>query len=134
MTLMQHAKREMSLAGLYDADTDYGSGTIADSVMELIEVYARQEHSGGSAMMVRELFHDLSQFKPLIPISSSPNEWMDVSEASGRPMWQNIRDASKFSRNGGKTWYDIDHPSWQIRFRWWWARLRYRIFGWTVVK
>lgn len=129
MTLMEHAKREMSLAGLYDDGMPYGQGELADSVMELMEVFARQGHSEGSAMMVRDLFHELSAFKPLTPISTSPNEWIDVSEMSGRPMWQNMRDSSCFSRDGGKTWYDIDHPSWQIRLEWWWGRIKHRIFG-----
>jgi len=35
--LVEHAKRELTLAGLFNKDSDYG-GMMGDSVMELMEV------------------------------------------------------------------------------------------------
>ena len=106
--LVRHAEREMRLAGLFDEDADYG-GMIAPHVLELIKLFASEGHSGASAGLTRELFHRLSNFKILSPITSDPEEWMEVSEASGgNPMWQSKRQPSVFSTDGGKTYYDID--------------------------
>lgn len=108
--LTEHARYELSRAGLFDADADYG-GAHANAVMELIETFAAQGHSGMSASMVIQLFHDLAQYKPLGPITSDPSEWVNVSDISGEPLWQNRRRSTSFSRDGGATWYDIEDPS-----------------------
>jgi hypothetical protein len=114
--LREHAESEMRRAGLYDADADSGPGAIAKNVLELIQVFASQGHSGGSAMMTIGLFEKLVRFQPLTPITSDPAEWMEViapganvrAEPTG--LWQNRRKPSSFSRDGGKTWYDLDDP------------------------
>lgn len=108
--LVDHAKYELKLAGLFDNDSDY-DGMLGDAVLELVKVFAKQGHSGFSAHRTLELFNIVANFKPLTPIGSTKDEWADQSEASGRPMWQNKRRASTFSRDGGKTWYDIDDRS-----------------------
>lgn len=102
-----HAKKELELAGLNDEDSDYG-GMLADAVQELIDVFAEQGHSGFSAMMCIELFTKLAKQENLTPLTSDPDEWNDVSEMSGQPFWQNKRNSSNFSTDGGKTWYDIN--------------------------
>lgn len=108
--LIEHARAEMSRAGLFDSDADYG-GAHAKAVMELVETFDRQGHSGMSAAMTLGLFHELAQFKPIGPITSDPAEWMNVSEASGFELWQNRRRGTSFSRDGGQTWYDIEDAS-----------------------
>ncbi|NIO30179.1 MAG: hypothetical protein GTN75_00095 [Gemmatimonadetes bacterium] len=50
MTLEQHARRELELAGLFDEDSDYG-GMLGHSTMRLIEAFAAEGHSGMSAAM-----------------------------------------------------------------------------------
>jgi len=55
MGLMEHAKKELELAGLFAKDSDYG-GMLGDAVLELIEKFAEQGHSGASAGMVSDLF------------------------------------------------------------------------------
>ena len=110
--LVEHAKKELQLAGFFDKDSDY-DGMLGDAVLELIEVFAKQGHSGFSAMRTLYLFNEVADFKPLTPIGTTEGEWMDVTGTGGdnSPMWQNIRRHSTFSRDGGKTWYDIDDPS-----------------------
>lgn len=110
MTQTQRVRRELEKAGLFDKDSDYG-GMIGESIMELMECFSKQGHSGYSAMMVSYLFHQLVSGKTLSPLTSDPDEWMDVSEMSQEPMWQNTRKYSCFSRDGGKTWYDLDDPA-----------------------
>lgn len=105
-----HAKYELELAGLFDDDSDYG-GALGKSVMELVKVFAEQGHSGFSAHQTLLLFNEVANYKPLSPIGVSADEWINVSEMSNEPMWQNKRRGSTFSRDGGKTWYDIDDPA-----------------------
>jgi hypothetical protein len=108
--LIEHARYEMERAGLFDPDADYG-GAHANAVMELVETFAKQGHSGMSAAITLRLFCDLAQFKPIGDITSDPDEWNDVSDISDTPLWQNKRRGTSFSRDGGKTWYDIDDAS-----------------------
>lgn len=106
--LVTHARREMDRVGLFDKDADY-SGALANSVMEIVELFAKQNHSGASAAIAIQLLEKLLRFQTLSPLTSDPGEWGDRSEISGRPIWQNERDPSFFSHDGGKTWYNIDN-------------------------
>lgn len=108
--LTEHARYELTRAGLFDTDADYG-GAHAHQVMKLIETFAEQGHSGASAAITLRLFYDLAQFKPLGPITSDPEEWTNVAEFNGSPLWQNKRRSTSFSRDGGTTWYDIEDES-----------------------
>lgn len=105
--LVEHARYELNRAGLFDADADYG-GAHAKAVMDLITTFAEQGHSGMSAGMTLQLFHQLAQYKPIGPITNNPDEWTNVSDISDSPMWQNRRRSTSFSRDGGTTWYDIE--------------------------
>ena len=105
--LVRHAEFEMRRAGLFDQDADYG-GTLAPHVMDLIRVFASGGHTGFSAPLTVELFARLAMFKTLTPITPAPEEWIDRSDISGEPTWQNARCPSVFSRDGGQTWYDLD--------------------------
>jgi hypothetical protein len=102
--LVKYAESELRRAGLFDADSDY-DGAIGPAVLELVEKFAAQGHSGFSAHLTLSLFDTVAHFKPLSPITSDPNEWMEVE--SGK-MWQSKRSPTLFSKDGGKTWYDLD--------------------------
>lgn len=104
--LIDHAMYELQRAGMFDKDADYG-GAIAPAVMEVVEVVARQEHSGGSHAVLMMCLDRLLRFEPLTPLTSDPSEWIDQSEISGTPMWPNKRDSATFSHDGGKTWYSL---------------------------
>lgn len=102
--LVNFAREEMRRAGMWDHDVDYGKGEIADCVLRLVKTHSREGHSGGSAEMVLDVFEKVVRYKPLSPLTSDPDEWMDV----GQNMWQSRRNPSCFSEDGGKTFYDID--------------------------
>lgn len=104
--LVNHAQYELDKAGLFDADSDY-EGATGKAVLELIEVFANQGHSGFSAEMVIGLFSQVARFKALTPLTDDPEEWIDRSEISGTPLWQNKRAPNMFSRDGGKTSYSL---------------------------
>lgn len=105
--LVQHAQRELELAGLFDKDSDYG-GAAGHAVMALIQLFDQQNHSGASAWFVGCLFAKLTKFEPLTPITSHPDEWIDRTKESGYPLWQAKRASTCFSNDGGKTWYDLN--------------------------
>lgn len=110
--LVKHAEYEMKKAGLYDSDSDY-EGLIPEAVMALVEAHSKQGHSGGSHYLTLEIFNRVVNFKTLTPISSDPSEWFkhDYKTAlDGLDCWQNLRQSSVFSQDGGKTWYDLDDP------------------------
>lgn len=121
MNLLEHAKQEMKLAGLDKPDSDY-NGMLYDAVLALVEVHSKQEHSGFSHFQTLKIFNIVANYKTLTPIGTTEDEWFKHDyQVAGHNCWQNIRRSSVFSRDGGKTWYDIDKP---LRFR----RIR-RFFG-----
>jgi len=99
--LINHAKEELTIAGLFDKDADYG-GALAESVMELIEVFSKQGHSGHSASMVSNLFDKLSRFKPISPLTGKDDEWVEITDG----MFQNKRNGAVFKDgNDGKAYF-----------------------------
>jgi len=111
--LYQHALRELKLAGLFDSDADYG-GMMGKAVMDMVEAFCKQGHSGGSASIVLQIMPKLLKFENLTPITSSPDDWMNVCEYYGtdkgfkEDMWQCKRNPALFSTDGGKTYYHLD--------------------------
>jgi hypothetical protein len=126
--LVKHAEKELKLAGLFDKDSDY-DGMLGNAVLELVKVFSKQGHSGFSAHQTLKIFNIVANYNPLTPIGKNKDEWMDVAEmtADGKGMWQNKRRGTTFSRDGGKTWYDIDNPKLNNGDTWkrsWFQRLR----------
>lgn len=103
--LVKHAESEMRRAGLYDADADYG-GMLPHAVMQLVRIHSMQGHSGFSHGYTLALFNKVVNFQVLTPITDDPEEWSDCSMMSCRPSWQNKRQFSCFSEDGGKTYRD----------------------------
>ncbi len=108
--LYQHARFELERAGLLSPGSDY-NGLLGAAVLDLIREFSRQDHSGHSAGVTLELFNTLGSYKTLTPITSDPDEWMDQSYCCDEPTWQNVRRSTSFSRDGGRSWYDINDPS-----------------------
>ena len=66
--LVDFAKRELEQAGLFDEEKDFYGGMTGKAVLELIEVFAKQGHSGMSASVVRQLFNTLAKFEIINPV------------------------------------------------------------------
>lgn len=106
---MKHAERELDLLLGADNSEDFYNGGIRQAVMELMEVFARQGHSGTSASIVREMFASLSDFKNLTPLTNDPDEWTDHGIGyDGEHTWQNVRNSAAFSHDGGKTYWTLE--------------------------
>lgn len=100
---MEHARRELELAGLMDSDADYG-GALAKAALELIGTFSAQHHSGASAGAVLDIFQRLARFQTLSAVTNDAKEWMEV----GGGVWQSMRDPSLFSTDAGLTHYSVD--------------------------
>ena len=108
--LVRHAEYELRRAGLFSKDADY-EGMIAEAVMKLVKVHAAEGHSGMSHSYTLDIFNRVANFKVLTPITNDPSEWGSVQEFYGpgsKPVWQNRRQSSCFSNDGGVTYYDIN--------------------------
>ena len=96
MNSLDHAKLELQMAGFFDKDSDYG-GMIGEAVMELMEVFAKQGHSGYSAPRVASIFQKLANYETLLPITGKDEEWGDVRDlGNGKPWYQNKRCSAIF--------------------------------------
>ena len=107
MNLIEHARMELQIAGAFDKDSLY-DGSIGDAVMELVEVFAKQGHSGNSAGIVRTIFNKLAAYEPLMDITGSDEEWGDVHDIgnSSNPWYQNKRCSALFKDGkDGKPYY-----------------------------
>lgn len=96
-----HVKRELRL-GKVDSSL-YGK-LLPDAILELAEVFDRQNHSGMSASITSQIFCELVKWNPLSPLTNDPEEWNDVSAAFEKPYWQSRRKPSAFSNDGGITY------------------------------
>ena len=107
MSTIEFAQSELERAGMFDKDADYG-GTLAKAVMDLIEVFATQGHTGMTAPLTIHLFSKLAMQEPITPLSYAEDEWVDRSDVSGYPLWQNVRDSRIFSQDLGKTYWSVE--------------------------
>lgn len=108
MALHEHAERELRLAGFYSADSDYG-GMLPDAVLELIDVFTKQGHSGGSAASVIGLLKTLASYKILAPITDSAEEWVET----GNRVYQHKRLSAVFKHGENSKPYYLDAIVWK---------------------
>lgn len=97
--LLEHAKTEIKAAKLDEAG--YGE-LLPNAVLELIEVFSKQGHSGMSAGIVRQIFNQLAAYQPLTPLTGEDEEWSEVAPG----VFQNKRASHVFRENGQA--YDIN--------------------------
>ena len=100
--LTDHAKRELEHIGAFTKDSDFYEGMTGNAVMELIEVFDKQGHSGMSANIVLRLFNKLADFKPISPLTFDDSEWHTRTRFDkDDDTYQNERDSAVFKE--GKT-------------------------------
>lgn len=104
---------------------------VSKSVLELVELFLEQSHSGFSASYVLDLFTKCMNNQPLTPLTGEGDEWEDVSwfgvPDGYKSMQQNKRCSAvfrynsdnstafylhgkSFSEDGGHTWFS-NHDS-----------------------
>ncbi len=107
--LIIHAKKELELAGYFDKEKDFYQGMTGNAVLELIEVFAKQGHSGMSSSLVINLFKELASFNPINPIYCTDEEWEEVEG----DMFQNNRLSSVFKDGKNGRPYFLNAIVWQ---------------------
>jgi len=114
-SLVEHAKREFLKAGYKPIDEceDDPDKWIQESVLELLEVFSKQGHSGSSAPYAIHYFQKLAAFEPIAPVMCTDDEWVDVSNCSDDPDYQNNRCSAVFKKGvDGKPYY-LDAIVWR---------------------
>ena len=85
---------------------------IQENVLELLDVFAKQGHSGMSAPYAINMFKKLASWKPLSPVTGEDWEWNDISRESQQFLLQNKRCASLFKEEDGSC-HCVDAIVWQ---------------------
>jgi len=101
MNFLEFCKKELESAGAFDKKRDSYGGLTGKAVMELCEVFAKQDHSGMSAAIVSSMFNRLVKYLPLTPLTGEDWEWQPIGDG----LYQNIRCPSVFKEKG-KTYQD----------------------------
>ena len=97
--LISHARRELERIG-EEPDT-------IDWYLSVVRAFTAFGHSGGSASVMLPVLERLLRFKPLSELTADHTEWIDRSEISGMPWWQNVRDSRAMSHDGGITYWMV---------------------------
>ena len=114
MSYIEHAKREFVAVGYKPLDQDQEDGPnkwFQENVLELLEVFDKQGHSGSSAPYVINMFNKLANFKPLCPIKGTDDEWNE--SLSGGTGFQNKRETGVFKDSKDDVPHYIHAISWK---------------------
>lgn len=105
--LYKHAKYELDLLldslKMSDDSNDYKmQKELNNNLLKMVEAFCKYGHSGGSAQYQLENFNLLMHYKPLIPLTGGPNEWIlvdnHVEAQKICKMYQNKRYSALFKR------------------------------------
>lgn len=97
--LVNFAKSELSRL----KDDSGEQEIINEAILEVVETFSQQGHSGFSAEYAINILHKLLQGKPITPLTGEEDEWADVREGT----FQNKRCSSVFKDEAGFC-YDLD--------------------------
>lgn len=100
--LVDYAKDELKKIGMIDSGEPYNEWA-AKAILDLIELFASQGHSGFTAPYVANMFYRLAMFKPASPLTGKDDEWNDVGDG----LLQNKRYSAVFKDKDG-TAYNIE--------------------------
>lgn len=108
--LVKHAERELALIG-YD-DKDEYNNMAKQSILELIETFAKQGHSGFSANYVADIFNKLVRYQTLSPLTGNDDEWNEIldNQPQHGVLFQNNRNSAVFKTD--KECYYLDAIVW----------------------
>ena len=102
--LVDFAKRELDYC--FPDKSDNLQQMAIRNVLELLETFSNQGHSGLSAPYVLRLFHRLAFWKPIKPLTGEDEEWDEVCGENN--LQQNLRYSAVFRKNyDNSTAFDI---------------------------
>jgi len=103
--ILKKAELELELAGLLSQESDFYGGSTGKAVLELLEVFSKQGHSGMSAGIVVDIFKKLANHETLTPITGLDIEWGDKEDYGDGPYQQNKRESGLFKYADGRVNY-----------------------------
>ena len=107
--LYEYAKKELERIekGCEDKESLSMQQTIDKNILELINVFSNQHHSGFTATYVIDILQRLLHYKPLTPLTGEDDEWEDVtSYGYDTPTFQNKRCSAVFKDDRGAYWVE----------------------------
>lgn len=126
MGLVEYAKSELDKIA---KDDDGMQEMMNKDILEIVEIFSNQGHSGFSASYALSVLERLLRFKPLSPLTGNDDEWREPFDLKGTR--QNKRCSSVFKRadgtchdnnaiivsdNGGITWFRSGRFRKQVSF------------------
>lgn len=96
--LVKHAEKEFETLG-WPGDCEMQKA-ICDNILELLQVFSDQGHSGSTAPYALNLFEKLAKFNPISPLTGKDDEWVEIREG----LYQNKRDGEVFKENKEAYW------------------------------
>lgn len=102
--LVEHAKKEFEILGW--TEEDKMQQVVCNNILELIEAFSKQGHTGTTGPYVIAYFERLAKYGILAPLTGEDSEWEDVSEFAGKEQYQNNRMSSIFKDETGTYWTD----------------------------
>lgn len=100
--LVDYAKEELERIGMIDSGHPYND-EVAKAILDLIELFASQGHTGFTAPYTINAFKRLAMFKPLSPLTGKDSEWNEIEPG----LYQNKRYSAVFKEKDGRV-YNID--------------------------
>jgi hypothetical protein len=100
--IVQHAIDELTAYGkTQDEITRFAA---------VIQAFSDLGYSGVAEEEAATIISALLFSRPLTPVTNDPAEWVLLpgSDSDGGGIWQNKRDPSLFSTDGGQTYYSIE--------------------------
>ncbi len=106
MGTKEYGRKELERIGYFKEGDDPYNDSVANAILELLEVFDNQGHSGFSAPYTARMFHRLAMFKPLTPLTGEDDEWNEVSGC-----FQNKRYSAVFKDSKDGKAYNIEGRS-----------------------
>lgn len=103
--LISHAKEEFRAAGWVDENGKFNDDmqeAICNHLIQLLEVFSNEGHTGSTAPYTINLFSRLAKFEPIAPLTGEDWEWHDTGHN-----YQNRRASHVFKDYDGNC-YDIN--------------------------
>ena len=128
MSLLEYAKTELAII---NTNRDEMQNAMDRNILEIVEKFSEQGHSGFSANYAISFLQRLLNWKPLTPLTGGNEEWVDMSEFMGYEYYQNKRcgeifkgkdglaywsRGKVFSNDGGESWYTNKDSKIEITF------------------
>ena len=107
MNLLEYAKNELDILEQGCKDDEEAlkmQQVITRDILNIVETFVEQHHSGFSANYTLNLLERLLRYKPLTPIEDKPEEWLDLSQY-GMEDLQHKRCSSVFKRKDGTAYW-----------------------------